>query len=166
MNSLVTHLNYDRWANRALLDAASALEREAFTRPLGGSFPSVHLTFVHILWAESLWLARWQARSFAAAIDPEAYPTAQSLDHALEAVHAEQLAFLSGTSDSSFDRPITYVNFQGQAWAYPLRQMVQHLVVHSAFHRGQVASLLRQLGLVPPHTDYLVYVDTLAAHRA
>jgi uncharacterized damage-inducible protein DinB len=166
MNPLVTHVNYDRWANLALLDAASALDREAFMRPLGGSFPSVQLAFVHILWAESLWLARWQGQSFTATIDPQAYPTPQSLNHALEAVHSEQLVFLTGTPDSSLDRPITYVNFHGQSWAYPLCEMVQHLIVHSAFHRGQVASLLRQLGLVPPHTDYLVYVDTLAAKGA
>jgi uncharacterized damage-inducible protein DinB len=153
MNPLVTDVNYDRWANLALLEAASALDSEGFTRPLGGSFPPVQQTFVHILWAESLWLARWQGRSFAAIIDSQSYPTPQSLKHALEAVHAEQLAFLTSTPDSSLDRPITYVNFQDQSWAYPLRHMVQHLIVHSAFHRGQVASLLRQLGVVPPHTD-------------
>jgi uncharacterized damage-inducible protein DinB len=56
---------------------------------------------------------------------------------------------------------VAYVNFQGQTWRYPLRDMVQHLVVHSAYHRGQAASLLRQLDAAPPRTDYLVYIDSL-----
>ena len=67
---------------------------------------------------------------------------------------------------SAADQAVSYVNFQGQKWTYELRDMVKHLVVHSAYHRGQVASLLRQLAVVPPHTDYLVFLDTLPAAGA
>ena len=161
MMPLVPHVNYDRWANLELVRAASRLDQPTFSRIVGGSFPSVHQTFVHLLWAESLWLERWRGGSFEATLDPRAFPTAESLREALEAVHARQLSFLTSLPPSAADQVITYVNFQGQTWAYPLRDMVQHLIVHSAFHRGQVASLLRHLGAVPPHTDYLVYLDTL-----
>jgi hypothetical protein len=66
----------------------------------------------------------------------------------------KKLALLSGTSDSSFDRPITYVNFQGQAWTYPLRQMVQHLVVEAD---AQLASVYRSLfWLVAPSISVLL----------
>jgi uncharacterized damage-inducible protein DinB len=40
---------YDRWANNRVLQAASALSAEAFTRDLGGSFRSVRDTLVHII---------------------------------------------------------------------------------------------------------------------
>jgi uncharacterized damage-inducible protein DinB len=162
MMPLVTYVNYDRWANLGLLRAVSNLDPPAFSRLVGGSFPSVHQTFVHLLWAESLWLERWRGGSFPATLDPQAFPTPESLRAALEAVHDEQLRFLTGIPPSAADQVITYVNFQGQTWAYPLRDMVQHLIVHSAFHRGQVAFLLRHLGSVPPHTDYLVYIDALS----
>jgi uncharacterized damage-inducible protein DinB len=162
MLSLITHVRYGRWANLELLRAASALDQHAFTKMLGGSFPSLHQTFVHLLWAESLWLARWRSRSFPASLDNQAYSTSDSLHLALEAVHADQLNFLTTLPPSAADEVVTYVNFQGQAWAYALRDMVQHLIVHSAFHRGQVASMLRQLGTVPPHTDFLVFIDTLS----
>ena len=166
MLSLITHIRYGRWANRELLRAASALDEQAFTRSLGGSFPSIHQTFVHILWAESLWLARWRSSSFPATLDPQAFFSSDSLLQALEAVHADQLAFLADLPPPAADQVVTYVNSQGQTWAYPLRDMVQHLVVHSAFHRGQIASMLRQLGTVPPHTDFLVFIDALAEHGA
>jgi uncharacterized damage-inducible protein DinB len=161
MMPLISHVNYDRWANLELLRAASKLDPHALTKLVGGSFPSVQQTFVHLLWAESLWLERWRGRSFPATLDPRAFPTIDSLREALEAVHAKQLQFLATIPPSAADQMVTYVNFEGQRWAYPLRDMVQHLIVHSAFHRGQVASLLRQLGVAPPHTDYLVYLDTL-----
>ena len=163
MIQLVTSVRYDRWANLELLRTVSQVDPPAFRRPVGGSFPSVHRTLVHLLWAESLWLERWREGSFAASLEPEAFPTPDSLREGLERVHARQLHFLAGLPPSAADRVLSYVNFQGETWSYPLRAMVQHLVVHSAFHRGQVASQLRLLGAVPPHTDYLVFLDTLSA---
>ena len=166
MHTLIQNIRYGRWANLALLDAASALDQHAFTKILGGSFPSIHQALVHILWAESLWLQRWRGGSFAGALDPDAFPTSESLRLAFEAVHANQLNWLSGLPPSAAEQLVTYVNFQGQPWTYALRNMVQHLVVHSAFHRGQVASMLRRLGAVPPHTDFLVFIDVLVENRS
>jgi uncharacterized damage-inducible protein DinB len=54
---------------------------------------------------------------------------------------------------------IRYTNLKKEAWEYTLEQMVHHLTMHSAYHRGQLATLLRQLDVVPPTTDYLVYLD-------
>ncbi len=54
---------------------------------------------------------------------------------------------------------IRYTNIKGETWEYNLEQMVHHLAMHSAFHRGQMATMLRQLGTTPPATDYLVFLD-------
>jgi uncharacterized damage-inducible protein DinB len=51
---------YDRWANNRVLQTASALSAEAFTRDLGGSFRSVRDTLVHIIGGEWIWLAYWR----------------------------------------------------------------------------------------------------------
>ena len=161
MRALITSVNYDRWANLRLLRAAMELGWEAFQKPVGGSFPSLHGTFVHLLWAEHLWLERWQGNSIALTLDGSSYPDAETLLAAFEKVHAKQLDYLGGLPSFAADQIITYVNFQGQTWRYPLGEMVQHLVIHSAYHRGQAASQLRLLDALPPQTDYLLYVDTL-----
>ena len=54
---------YDHWANNRVLQAASALNGEAFTRDLGGSFRSVRDTLVHIIGGEWGWLTYWKAPS-------------------------------------------------------------------------------------------------------
>jgi uncharacterized damage-inducible protein DinB len=54
---------YDRWANNRILDAASALAPEQFTRDLGGAFSSVRDTLVHILAGEWVWLTLWKQPS-------------------------------------------------------------------------------------------------------
>src|SRR5215472_14754955 len=51
---------YDRWANGRLLDAATHLTAEQFTRDLNGSFRSIRDTFVHILGGEWIWLEYWR----------------------------------------------------------------------------------------------------------
>jgi len=56
-------LAYNTWANRQIVDAVARLEASRFSRNLGGSFPSVQATLTHRVWAEWLWLERWQDRS-------------------------------------------------------------------------------------------------------
>ena len=54
---------------------------------------------------------------------------------------------------------MSYENLQGVRWEYSLAEMMQQLVNHSSYHRGQVAVLLRQLGQKPLPTDFLVFLD-------
>lgn len=159
MNTLIDQMAYDRWANLRMIGAASELDPKTFKQNLTSSFPSIHQTVLHILWAEELWLERWQSRSFVRALNSEEVPTLEMVRAKLEDIHRKQLQFLKALNPADADRIIGYVNFQDQKWEYSLRQMVQHLIVHSAYHRGQLATLFRQLGIVPPQTDYLVFVD-------
>jgi uncharacterized damage-inducible protein DinB len=162
MESLLELMAYDAWANAQVLDAAARLSRdEREARPLSG-FPSIHQTLVHLLWAEELWLRRWQGESSAPALDPAQYPGLEAVREHLDRVREEQGRFLGALDPAAPGRRVAYRNFKGERWEYTLSQMVQHLVVHSAHHRGQVAALLRHLGRTPPHTDYLVFIDALA----
>ena len=54
---------YDRWANNRVLQAASTLDAEEFTRDLGGSLRSVRDTLVHIIGGEWGWLKYWKEPS-------------------------------------------------------------------------------------------------------
>jgi len=59
---------YDRWANNRVLQSASALSTEQFTRDLGGRFRSVRDTLVHIIGGEWIWLAYWKETSHSSAL--------------------------------------------------------------------------------------------------
>lgn len=126
MNVLLEQMKYDGWANGRVLDVISHLAPEAFARMLPGSFPSIQQTLVHILWAEELWLERWQGRPFKSALDAGSYPTVESVRAGLEDVHARQIEFLCGDAALP-DRIVGYMNFKGERWEYSIRQMVQHL---------------------------------------
>ena len=72
---------------------------------------------------------------------------------------------LAGLTEQVLKEPITYENPPGTSWTYSVRQVLLHVVNHSTYHRGQVASMLRQLGTVPPATDLLIYVDEYPVPR-
>lgn len=152
-------LEYNDWADRRILDAAGALDPERFTRDLGSSFPSVRDTLVHVLSAEWIWLERWKGTSPGAMLDPRSFPELAAVRAAWQPVADERRAFLADQTEESLARVITYTNTRGERWAYPLRQMMQHVVNHSSYHRGQVVTMLRQLGAAVVATDYLLFAD-------
>ena len=151
---------YNRWANSRLLAAASLLSSDLLVKDLGTSYRSVFGTLKHIAWGEWLWLDRWQERT----------PTGQSpldcsdlpaLRSRWSMIEREQTEFISSITQADLDRLISYENPAGTRWTYSLRHMLQHVVNHSTYHRGQVAATLRMLGAEPPATDLLPYFDAL-----
>jgi uncharacterized damage-inducible protein DinB len=153
---------YNEWANARLLGAAARLPTALLTRELGSSHASVWGTLRHIVWAEWRWLGRWQTRA-PAGPDPLACQDLAALQHRAGEIASQQRAFLRRLTPVDLERLVSYENPPGTRWTYALGDMVQHLVNHSTYHRGQVAAMLRQLGNAPPATDYLVYLDEGAA---
>ena len=140
---------YDAWANRRTLDACAALTPEQFTQDLGSSFRSVRDTLVHIFGAEWIWLERFQGRS------PTALPGRRSFrsrqrPRALDGSGTRSAATMSADfTPADLDRVLEYRNMKGKCSAQPLWQMLQHVANHGSYHRGQVTTLLRQLGAQP-----------------
>ena len=161
MIALSDLLAYDRWANHQYLDVIAKLSAEKFTRKLGGSFGSIRDTLVHLAWAEWLWTKRWQSNSPKLRATPEKFPTCESVRSYLNEVEDAQRRVFEHEKPDTMTVRIRYTNLKREVWEYTLEEMVHHLTMHSAYHRGQLATLLRQLDVVPPTTDYLVYIDTV-----
>ena len=150
---------YNRWANATILNAVATLSKDDFSRKLGGSFPSVRETLVHIMGAEWIWLRRWKGVSPPALLSAAEFPNLNSIKHRWPEIEAEQMEFVAGITDALLQQPLKYVNLKGQVFEYPLGREMQHLVNHGSYHRGQVTNFLRQLGAQPVATDLLVYFD-------
>jgi uncharacterized damage-inducible protein DinB len=154
--------DFNAWANHRVLDACAVLTPEQFTRDLRSSLPSVRDTLVHTYGAEWVWLERWHGRSPSALPAGNDFSDLASLRKRWAELETAQKAYLAKVSATDLDRVIEYVNFKGQKFAYPLGAMLQHVVNHGTYHRGQVAAMLRQLGAKPLSTDLLRYYDALA----
>lgn len=147
--------DYNDWANQRSLEGATQLSEEQFTKPLGSSFPSVRDTLVHICSAEWVWLERCQGRTPAAFPDVSHIQTISALrDH--WAPQAEQLrTFVWDLGLTDLDRVMEYKTFNFGVYKNPVWQSLQHLANHGTYHRGQITTLLRQLGAKPVLTDLM-----------
>ena len=152
---------YNQWANHQYFDAISKLSGEQFDRNVGGSFPSLHETLLHLAWAEWIWAARWEGSSPQFRAMPKKYPTVESIRAYMKGAEEIQLRMCAGGESANVSLRIRYTNLKNEVWEYSLEQMVHHVLMHSAYHRGQLADQLRRLGVAPPTTDYLNYVDSL-----
>lgn len=155
--------DYNSWANHRTLDSCAGLSQEQFTRDLGSSFRSVRDTLAHIYGAEWLWLERWHGRIPNALPSPADFPDFNSVRSRWADLEGNLDAFISSLTPSELQRVIKYKNTQGTQFEGALWPMLQHVVNHSSYHRGQIATLLRQLGAKPVSTDLIVFHRERAA---
>ena len=156
---------YDRWANHRILQAASALAPEQFTRDLGGSFPSVRDTLVHIIAGEWGWLTYWKASSHSSVFLDDLWDRVNTLFRAdlfpdvtavrvkWAAVEKEQIEFVNSVTEEALGKP-----FPVRTKQLRLAHLMQHLANHSTYHRGQVSLMMRQLAAEPLPTDFALFL--------
>ncbi len=149
---------YSQWANGRLIGAAQQVDPEDFARDLGASFKSLKGTLLHILGGEWKWLQFWRGEASTNLFAPEEFPDASAIDTRRLVLEREQRVFTDTLTDELLER-----RYSVKDRDYSLGQTMQHLFNHSTYHRGQVALLLRQLGHIPPATDYRVFLDSTGA---
>jgi uncharacterized damage-inducible protein DinB len=160
LQDLRTLLDYHYWARDRVLDAAGALTAEQFSRDLGSSFGSVRDTLVHIYAAEWAWYSRWQGTSPTAMLPMNQFPDVASIRQPWTALEAKMRALLDSLGEPGVTRVFEYKLLSGQAGSSVFWQMLQHLVNHGSYHRGQATTLLRQLGAAPARS-----MDLIAFYR-
>jgi len=154
--------DYNHWANQRVLSAMTPLTDDMFTRNMGNSFVSLRDTLAHILGAEWIWLERWLGRSPKALLSASDFPTLQALQRRWPAVRLDQNQYIQTLVPDRLNDDVSYTNTRGERYSYALWRQMLHVINHSSYHRGQVTTLLRQMGAEPAGTDLLVYYDQAA----
>ena len=151
LQKLVDHM---AWAD----DAALAALRDS-----PGSDARGLAFYAHILGAEATWLARIAGRPSDVAI----WPTL-SIDEAaaLAARNAAELrAMIAPLAADDLAREITYRNSAGKEFRSTLEDILLHVALHGAYHRGQVSLVIRGGGGEPIATDYIGFIRGAPAAR-
>lgn len=164
---LQTLFDFHYWARDRVLDAAAALTAEQWTRDMGSSFRSIRDTLSHTFSSEWVWYERWQGRSPESHLALDQCADAAALRHSWQAHEEKMRAFLNGLKAEGIERVIHYQLFTGQPSSSRLWQMAQHVVNHATYHRGQVTTMLRQMGAAPAKSvDLIAYYRSLDAAAA
>lgn len=152
-----TLIDYHYWARDRVLDAVAPLPPDQLTRDMGSSFRSIAATLSHLYFAEWIWHERWHGRS------PSGPPRAPfedvvSLREAWGDLEAEVRTFVAGLSEADVDLEIAFKMMSGAEVSATFGDMIPHLVNHGSYHRGQVTTMLRQLGAQPARgMDLITY---------
>ncbi len=156
------HLEYSFWATTRMTDTLSQLDEEILNREIKSSFTSIAKTLLHIWDAEVIWLNRMKGMSL--------------LDWPSKNFHGDCKMILEGVVESSKDlqsfinmkgcdfltEKISYKNLKGDSFEDVVEDLIYHIVNHGAYHRGQITTLLHQLGTSKiQSTDIIVYLRSL-----
>ena len=160
LQDLRTLLDYHYWARDRMFEALEPLTSEQLSRDMSGSFKSIHDTVAHLCAAELAWYARWHGDSPSALLTGAAFTDLAAVRRAWSEHEPKMRAFLEALGEDGINRVMEFKLFTGQAAASPFWQMLQHIVNHASYHRGQVTTMLRQQGAQPAKS-----LDMIAFYR-
>ncbi len=163
---------YNSWMNEKLYALCAGLPDEERKRNRKAFFASLHGTLNHILLADRVWMLRFTGdRERFASRDRDGKPIhPRGLDHVLyddfdllrsERVRTDTqiLEWVRGLDQGQLDAPLAYHTIvTDEDWEVPLWWGLSHFFNHQTHHRGQVTTLLSQLGIDPGLTDLVVFL--------
>jgi uncharacterized damage-inducible protein DinB len=166
---LLFQIDYLAWANQEILRICSALSSEELDRDLGTAYGGILPTLRHMFVAEWDWLVRLQQSMTSPDAETDhdllyVWPVpAPDLDHLARewaSVWPRFREYVAGLQQDEFDTVFLAMETRISRW-----KLIQHVVNHATLHRGQVMSILRQMGKRPTNTDLFEYYRLHCASR-
>ena len=137
--------SYDGWAIERSLSSIDASRRS-----------EAALLLSHILLAEKIWLTRLRGEGSSHIPTFEDLPLDECEKMANE-LHRGYREFIDSLNDADLNRTTTYKNTRGEEFSTPVREVLMHVGLHGAYHRGQIAWLVREGGGTAVSTDYITF---------
>lgn len=162
LEDLRTLYAYNRWANDRFIAVLRDLDPKRMEAHVESSFPSLLATLGHVVGADWVWLRRWQGDS---PIEFPGWVAEPDLDDLLSRwarISDERERFLAGLDEERLGEPLAYRNLSGRPHRKRLLDLLLHVVNHSTYHRGQLTTMLRQVGATPPGSDYVYFLEDLS----
>lgn len=143
---------YDRWANAAFVARLSEEPEAILDRHAASSFPTLRGTLMHIRDAENAWFLRLTGATMRWPAEPS-----QGLDTLM--THVDRFTgYAMALDEEGLVATCRYHDLKGNPYEQPAWQMIMHALNHSSYHRGQVVTQMRALGLERiPRTDLVAF---------
>jgi uncharacterized damage-inducible protein DinB len=160
MTSPRTLTRYKAWADRKILDAVADLPEEEALKPRPGVFRNMVHTLNHIYVIDRVFQAHLEGREHGyTARNTRECPALADLRRAQEEIDQWYVDFYDALPAKDLDEVIAFTFIGGGQGAMTRAEILLHLVNHTTYHRGNVASMIYQVpGRSPPTTDLPVYL--------
>ena len=146
---------YNQWMNEKLYSVCSDIPDEDRKKDMGAFFKSIHGTLNHILYGDKAWMGRFTGNSFhISKIGQDLYNEFDKLKEERFITDRYIFDWSYSLSKSWLESPFEFKsNVDGKARTRPAWVLVTHMFNHQTHHRGQVTTLIKQLGYEPGITD-------------
>jgi uncharacterized damage-inducible protein DinB len=154
----VQYASYNTWANSLLVATITALSEEQQQAEVKSSFPSLYKTMLHLLDAESIWWQRIKLQEKITIPSESFTGNMNELSTELLKQNRQWQEWVSSLNENGLQHEFIYMNSKKERFKQPVYQMLLHLFNHNTYHRGQIVTMLRQVGVekIPP-TDFIVW---------
>ena len=150
---------YNVWANHKLLFAIQQLDETLWYQQVPSSFNSLYKTILHLWDAESAWWQRIRMHEHIIIPSKNFEPSLKDACNGLIHQNMEWESFIKDIVDEEIlHSNLIYKNYNGEEFSQPTFQVLMHLFNHGTYHRGQLVSMLRAMGVEQiPQTDFIVF---------
>ena len=135
---------YNHWANEEVVKGFITV---------GSPPPKAVAIFAHVIAAERLWWQRLQNAPASVAVWPEF--TVSECERQLGELRSMWQTVLGGINEAGLSRTVSYKNAKGESFSSNVGDILLHVIMHGTYHRGQIATLVRQSGSAPSYTDFI-----------
>ncbi len=148
---------YNLWANKRITDLVNGLPVEQVNKEIVSSFPSLYKTVLHLMEVENAWWERLKLIEHPA-LSGWFYGNFEELTKRLLELSTQWQTWIINANEINLTHVFAYQNSKKEQFKQPVYEMLLHLFNHQTFHRGQLITMLRQLGIdkIPP-TDFSVF---------
>jgi len=149
---------YHIWANTRLFDCINQLTDEQIYHEVVSSFPGIFNTVLHIWDAERAWWMRLQKDQEIISVEDWFKGDFKELLVDLQEQSQQWQDWINATTDETLQQLFSYKSFNGEPFTQPLYEVIFHVFNHGTYHRGQLVTILRQLGVDKiPATDMILF---------
>jgi uncharacterized damage-inducible protein DinB len=153
-NYYETMAAYNAWMNQKLYAICADISDEKRKENLGAFFQSIHGTLNHLLFGDRVWMGRFTQQPFPYKIGQELYANFDELRHQRQLTDQQIINWTKTLSPTWLAQPLTYTSgIDSKTRTLPAWLLMTHLFNHQTHHRGQLTTLLNQLGYDSGVTD-------------
>ena len=156
---LLQYAAYNLWANQRIADCITNLSDEQLHKEINSSFNSVYKTFLHLWDVESVWWQRMKLQEFVEWPGLKFSGSIVELSTNLMQQSKQWKEWVDMATEAALEHEFIYKNSKKEQFKQPVYEVLQHLFNHQTFHRGQLITMLRQVGMQKlPSTDLISFL--------
>ena len=160
MKELLTdYIKYNIWANERICKVLGSLDPTLLDKEVKSSFNTLRKTVYHIWGAETIWYQRLHGENPTSFVGDGFNGDFAEFQLEFLQQSGKYFVYIMNATDRQLYKDLTHTNMKGDKFTNKICNILQHLVNHSTYHRGQIVTILRRLGVTDvPSTDYIAYI--------